>query len=94
MKSKFSRFFRDPPAGPFKCETCRDTGEIDQTLGGIGTSDPHCPCPDCVAPVPVYVYVPPKPLPPPCICKVVTKGQRSLRVVNLQCRAHQPASQP
>lgn len=29
------------------CETCRDTGEIDQTLGGISTSDPHTPCPDC-----------------------------------------------
>lgn len=80
---KFSRFFRDPPAlGPWKCETCRDTGEIDETLGGVGTANPHAPCPDCVAPVPRYIPV------PPCLCKVVTRGSRSMRVVNFDCRAH------
>lgn len=30
-----------------ECETCGDTGEIDETLGGIPTSNPHAPCPDC-----------------------------------------------
>lgn len=68
----------------YVCETCHDTGEIDQTLGGVGTSNPHCPCPDCVAPVPVYVYVPSKPLPPPCICRSFGR----LRLVNLKCDAH------
>jgi hypothetical protein len=29
------------------CTTCRGTGEIDETLGGISTSNPHAPCPDC-----------------------------------------------
>lgn len=31
----------------FKCDTCRDTGEVDEMLGGECTSDPHAPCPDC-----------------------------------------------
>ena len=31
----------------FDCETCRDTGEVDMTLGGYSTSDPHAKCPDC-----------------------------------------------
>ena len=31
----------------FDCETCRDTGEVDITLGGYSTSDPHAKCPDC-----------------------------------------------
>jgi hypothetical protein len=29
------------------CSTCKDTGEIDETLGGVPTADPHAPCPDC-----------------------------------------------
>jgi hypothetical protein len=29
------------------CSTCGGTGEVDETLGGIHTSDPHAPCPDC-----------------------------------------------
>ncbi len=29
------------------CSACAGTGEIDETLGGISTSDPHAPCPDC-----------------------------------------------
>jgi hypothetical protein len=29
------------------CETCGGTGEIDETLGGISTSNQHAPCPDC-----------------------------------------------
>jgi hypothetical protein len=29
------------------CTTCGGTGEIDETLGGIATSNPHAPCPDC-----------------------------------------------
>jgi hypothetical protein len=32
---------------PENCETCGGTGEIDETLGGISTSNPHAPCPDC-----------------------------------------------
>jgi hypothetical protein len=32
------------------CTTCQDTGEVDETLGGIGTSNPHAPCPDCWRP--------------------------------------------
>lgn len=30
-----------------ECSTCNDTGEIDETLGGIARSNPHAPCPDC-----------------------------------------------
>lgn len=44
----------------WKCDTCRDTGEIDETLGGHARSNPHAPCPDCVAPVPKYVPPPPR----------------------------------
>ncbi len=29
------------------CSACAGTGEIDETLGGISTSDPYAPCPDC-----------------------------------------------
>lgn len=29
------------------CSTCGGTGEIDETLGGISTSSPNTPCPDC-----------------------------------------------
>lgn len=29
------------------CETCEGTGIIDETLGGISTSNRECPCPDC-----------------------------------------------
>jgi hypothetical protein len=66
------------------CQTCQDTGEVDETLGGISTSDRmHAPCPDCVAPVPIYIYVPPK-AQPPCICKPFGR----LRLVNLKCNAH------
>lgn len=32
------------------CTTCQDTGEIDETLGGIATSNPRTPCPDCWRP--------------------------------------------
>lgn len=28
------------------CDTCRGTGIVDDSLGGIGTSGTH-PCPDC-----------------------------------------------
>lgn len=59
------------------CETCCGTGEVDETLGGIGTSNPHAPCPDCVAPTPIYV--PPKPR--PCLCKW-------LGFIGIKCRAH------
>lgn len=30
-----------------ECQTCNDTGEIDELLGGIARSNPHAPCPDC-----------------------------------------------
>lgn len=59
------------------CETCGGTGEIDETLGGIATSNQHCPCPDCVAPV--MRYVPPKPR--PCICQW-------LGFMGFKCAAH------
>lgn len=29
------------------CSTCGGTGEIDESLGGISTSNPNTPCPDC-----------------------------------------------
>lgn len=61
------------------CETCRDTGEIDETLGGIPTSNPHAPCPDCVAPVMVQRYVIPKPR--RCLC-------HWLGGIGIKCRAH------
>lgn len=32
------------------CATCNDTGEIDETLGGLPTSNPCAPCPDCRSP--------------------------------------------
>ena len=65
------------------CETCHDTGEIDETLGGISTSDPHAPCPDCRARVPIQRYVMPKPK-PLCSCKHYGR----LRLVNLNCSVH------
>lgn len=61
------------------CETCGGTGEIDETLGGISTSDPHAPCPDCRAPVKAYKHV--WPAPRPCLCKW-------LGVIGIKCRAH------
>lgn len=36
-----------PALAPPVCETCNGEGEIDETLGGISTSDPHAECPDC-----------------------------------------------
>lgn len=64
----------------YNCDTCRDTGEIDETLGGHARSNPHAPCPDCVAPVPMYVPPPPR----PCLCKW-------LGFMNIKCRAHSVA---
>lgn len=32
---------------PFPCSTCEDKGTIDETLGGIATSNTAVPCPDC-----------------------------------------------
>jgi hypothetical protein len=51
------------------CETCQDTGEIDETLGGISTSNPHAPCPDCRHRWPVNCFYPLKPR--PCLCKLL-----------------------
>lgn len=31
----------------YSCDTCHDTGEIDETLGGEPFSNPHTVCPDC-----------------------------------------------
>lgn len=59
------------------CDTCRDTQEIDETLGGISTSNQHAPCPDCVAPQ--ARYVPQKPR--PCLCQW-------LGCIGIKCRAH------
>lgn len=59
------------------CETCDGTGEIDLTLGGEGFSDPHCPCPDCVASVKRYVPPPPR----KCIC-------HWLGFMGFKCAAH------
>lgn len=70
----------------WSCETCRDIGEIDQTLGGISTSDPHCPCPDCVAPVARARYT----MPVPCRCRWFGR----LRLVNLECNAHPTSDKP
>lgn len=36
-----------PAAGAPLCSTCGGKGEIDETLGGGPTSDPHAKCPDC-----------------------------------------------
>ncbi|MGA7807134.1 hypothetical protein [Bradyrhizobium sp.] len=35
-----------PPGAGFSCDTCRDTGEIDQRIGGDSHS-PTIKCPDC-----------------------------------------------
>jgi hypothetical protein len=35
-----------------ECSTCGGTGEIDETLGGVPTSNPHSPCPDCTSKIP------------------------------------------
>lgn len=34
------------------CSTCNGTREVDETLGGYATSNPHAPCPDCTRPRP------------------------------------------
>lgn len=69
----------------YACDTCQDTGEVDETLGAAweAHANPHAPCPDCTARVPVSRYVPPKPL-PPCTCKMFGR----LRLVNFNCSAH------
>ncbi len=71
----------------WKCETCRDTGEVDETLGGEPTSNPHAPCPDCVAPVINQRYVIPKvvaPKPAACLCRL-------LACIGVKCREHRNA---
>ena len=60
-----------------ECTTCGGLGEIDQSLGGVGSFETYVACPDCVAPVPRYV--PPKPR--PCLCVL-------LAVMGIKCRAH------
>lgn len=53
-----------------ECSTCNDTGEIDETLGGIARSNPHAPCPDC-RPVKTSVLSPEEASPLQCPCGAV-----------------------
>lgn len=57
----------------YHCDTCRDTKEIDETLGGDARSDPHAPCPDCVMPIP----------------KAVQRRTSSVLVYMAECHWHQ-----
>lgn len=56
LRLKVSKYFAEREI--YSCDTCRDTGEVDETLGGFGTSDPHAPCPDCQDPRYVHGCVP------------------------------------
>jgi hypothetical protein len=73
--------FPEPDPG---CTTCRGIGYVDETLGGEPFSNSEAPCPDCVAPVPVVRHV----FRPACICKWFIRSGRSMRLVNLECTAH------
>lgn len=61
------------------CETCRGTGEVDETLGGHSRADQHAPCPDCVAPVARQIYKMPRPR--VCLC-------HWLGAFGFKCRVH------
>lgn len=62
------------------CDTCGDTGVIDETLGGWGAGlRTDAPCPDCVAPVKIQKYTLPKPR--VCLCDW-------LGIIGIKCGAH------
>jgi hypothetical protein len=58
------------------CSTCGGTGEIDETLGGIPTSNRHAPCPDCTRKAeecPVHYFDDPT---GKCNCSQTTSGEQ------------------